>query len=298
MATFRWAAPLGLLLLAACTVKTDPDQGRFSCSGASDCGDGYDCRPQFSGGGRCFKKGACAAVELCNGADDTCDGRTDESFPDAGAACASGGLGLCGPGVLVCSAGAVGCRANLGPVAELCNQRDDDCDGATDEDFDLQRDDANCGACANACLPGAGCAQGACRERACANGLDDDGDGRSDCLDGDCLGLPCGAADGGLNCGTDAGVRADAGAPDAGAADAGADDAGPADAGPADAGDGGPPQADAGFAGGACVPREAACDDGADNDGDGSADCADSDCDGLTCANGMRCAQGLCPPVG
>jgi hypothetical protein len=285
---------LGALALAACTVKTDPDLGRFTCSTSLDCGEGYDCKPQFAGGARCFKKGTCSDGELCNGADDNCDGQTDESFPDAGAACASAGLGVCAPGLLVCTSGAVACRSNLTPVAEQCNQRDDDCDGATDEDFDLQRDDAHCGTCTRACQAGTGCTQGACRERDCANGLDDDGDGRVDCLDDDCQGLTCAGGDGGLNCGTavDAGAQ-DSGSLDAGAADAGADDAGAPDAGPTDAGPG-----DGGFTGGLCVPREQACDDGADDDGDGRADCADPDCNGRTCANGMRCAAGLCPPVG
>jgi hypothetical protein len=289
---------LGALALAACTVKTDPDQGSFSCSTSLDCGDGYDCKPQFAGGARCFKKGTCTDGELCNGKDDNCDGQTDESFPDAGAACASAGLGVCGPGVLVCTTGAVSCRSNLTPVAETCNQRDDNCNGATDEGFDLQRDDAHCGTCTRACQAGTGCTQGTCRERNCANGLDDDGDGRIDCLDEDCQGLACAGGDGGLNCGTpvDSSVQdagpVDAGADDAGA-DAGAPDAGSSDAGPSDAG-----PSDAGFTAGVCLPRELTCDNGADDDGDGRADCADSDCDGRTCANGMRCAAGVCPPVG
>jgi hypothetical protein len=280
---------LGALALAACTVKTDPDQGRFSCSNSLDCGDGYDCKPQFAGGGRCYKKGACSDGELCNGKDDNCDGQADESFPDAGAACASAGLGVCGPGVLVCSTGAIACRSNLTPTAETCNQRDDNCNGATDEDFELQRDDVHCGSCTNACRAGTGCVQGTCGERDCANGLDDDGDGRIDCLDADCQGLGCTGGDGGFNCG----APFDAGAPDGGASDAGADDGGAPDSGAVDGGPG-----DGGFSAGVCVPRELSCDDGADNDGDGRADCADSDCAGRTCANGMQCAAGVCPPVG
>ncbi len=34
---------------------------------------------------------------------------------------------------------------------ETCNGMDDDCDGTTDEGFDLMTDDDNCGACGNAC---------------------------------------------------------------------------------------------------------------------------------------------------
>lgn len=37
------------------------------------------------------------------------------------------------------------------PVDELCNERDDDCDGNVDEDFNFQTDVENCGSCANVC---------------------------------------------------------------------------------------------------------------------------------------------------
>ncbi len=44
---------------------------------------------------------------------------------------------------------------------EICNGLDDDCDGATDEDFDLQTDPQNCGFCGNECPSGV-CSGGAC----------------------------------------------------------------------------------------------------------------------------------------
>lgn len=52
------------------------------------------------------------------------------------------------------------------PLAEACNERDDDCDGRTDEDFDLLTDPARCGSCDRACPEAANaspiCAGGTC----------------------------------------------------------------------------------------------------------------------------------------
>ncbi len=125
--------------------------------------------------------------ETCNGADDDCDGTTDEGF-DLGAACTAGEGACAAQGVRVCAGdGAVTCDAAPGaPGAETCNGVDDDCDGVTDEAAGPP-DACDTGA------PGV-CAAGVpvCRDgaRACeataqatdevCNGLDDDCDGSTD----------------------------------------------------------------------------------------------------------------------
>jgi parallel beta-helix repeat protein len=73
------------------------------------------------------------AAELCNGADDNCDGNVDEGNPGGGAACNTGLVGACGQGAITCSAGALSCAQTHHPSAEVCNGLDDNCDGQVDE---------------------------------------------------------------------------------------------------------------------------------------------------------------------
>ncbi len=84
-------------------------------------------------------------IEVCNGVDDDCDSLIDEDpIPGAGATCDCGGVvtaqqdgkGDCKLGVTMCQ-GVTGlqCVGCVGPKAELCNNADDNCNGAVDETF-------------------------------------------------------------------------------------------------------------------------------------------------------------------
>jgi hydroxyethylthiazole kinase-like uncharacterized protein yjeF len=86
-----------------------------------------------------------AGPEICNGQDDDCDGQTDEDLfwqgMAVGASCEV--PGICGAGVVVCDAkqspvcsSAPG-QSGSPATAEVCNSKDDDCDGETDESLTL-----------------------------------------------------------------------------------------------------------------------------------------------------------------
>ncbi|MBL8952248.1 MAG: putative metal-binding motif-containing protein, partial [Myxococcaceae bacterium] len=75
------------------------------------------------------------ATEVCNGIDDNCAGGVDEGNPGGGAACATGLMGVCGPGTRTCVSGSLQCVGTVSASAELCNGLDDDCDGPVDETF-------------------------------------------------------------------------------------------------------------------------------------------------------------------
>jgi hypothetical protein len=121
---------------------------------------------------------------------------------------------------------------------ETCNGEDDDCNGVTDDGFDKQTNVSHCGACNNACAPRVEfCRGGQCivrLESLCFDGFDDDGNGKTDCEDPSCDKRACGAA---------------------------------------------------------CVCQnlkkaEDLCTDGIDNEGDNFTDCLDPDCTGKTCRSG------------
>ncbi len=142
--------------------------------------------------------------ELCEGPEDEdCDGTADE-----GCACADGqsrpcgsGEGACTPGEQRCEGSVWGaCVGGTRPGAESCDGADEDCDGTVDEGL-ARPCGSNSGACREGverCVAGG---WGACEgevgpvEESCAEGGDEDCDGRTDegcsCVDGD--ERPCGS---------------------------------------------------------------------------------------------------------
>jgi len=145
----------------ACTAP-DVQPGTESCNGIDDDCDsltdeGFSLgQPCGIGVGSCARTGVIACkgdgtsgcnapvippgTESCNGADDDCDGAVDEDFlvgqpcSVGVGACARTGTWACnGSGGATCS-GAGGVAVSAGsPAREVCDNKDNDCDGATDE---------------------------------------------------------------------------------------------------------------------------------------------------------------------
>ncbi|MBN2725198.1 MAG: hypothetical protein JXR95_14125 [Deltaproteobacteria bacterium] len=147
--------------------------------------------------------------EICDGKDNDCDDVIDNgfdlqndpancgecnhicNFPYAVTSCVEGEcvMGDCYPGHFDNNGSDVdGCEygcfvSNEG--VELCDGIDNDCNGEIDEDFDLETDPTNCGACSNTCvfLNGNGaCEGGECKIGYCVGGyVDADGSPDNGC---------------------------------------------------------------------------------------------------------------------
>jgi predicted ribosomally synthesized peptide with SipW-like signal peptide len=86
-------------------------------------------------------------AEVCDGIDNNCDGQVDEGNPGGNVSCNTGLLGICAGGATQCQNGAIMCVQSAQPTTEVCNGKDDDCDGLVDED-------GACAVCGNGILEG------------------------------------------------------------------------------------------------------------------------------------------------
>lgn len=75
--------------------------------------------------------------ELCNTKDDDCDGKTDEEWGNLGKECEIKVKKCLRQGVMICAPNGIGtvCDADYNTYPELCNGKDDDCDGQVDEEW-------------------------------------------------------------------------------------------------------------------------------------------------------------------
>jgi len=111
--------------------------GKPGTEGKAHCRAGIQiCKEDGSGFGPCLGE-APPKKELCNNKDDDCDGLVDNGFPTKGKPCVQG-VGECRTkGKYICGSDgkAVTCKATIviQPKKELCNDKDDDCDGKVDE---------------------------------------------------------------------------------------------------------------------------------------------------------------------
>jgi hypothetical protein len=117
----------------ACDGPADPDQCEDGTVRCTAQGDGTFCDDDAATPG---------GQELCNGADDDCDGQVDENWPTLGQPCDGADSDSCANGTTVCNAAHNGttCINDLPNHTEICNGQDDDCDGTTDEGCDDDND--------------------------------------------------------------------------------------------------------------------------------------------------------------
>ena len=105
------------------------------CYNDSHCGCGKYC--STSGGPSNWQ--CLSHSETCNGQDDDCDGSIDEGY-NVGAGCTVG-VGECvNSGSYVCNGAGNGTQCSVSPKpssTEICDGKDNDCDGSTDEGFNL-----------------------------------------------------------------------------------------------------------------------------------------------------------------
>ena len=134
--------------------------------------------------------------EVCDGRDNDCNGQIDESDPNLGKPCYPEGVegcnlqtgtcvGACQLGAWVCTDGGLVCKGVVTPQLEICDGKDNNCNGKIDEDFNLQTDPRHCGACNQACtyaLAVGVCNAGKCQIGPCKEGwVDADGKASNGC---------------------------------------------------------------------------------------------------------------------
>jgi Notch-like protein len=134
----HWGACTGDVVPAAETCNGKDD----NCNGATDeglgttsCGTGT-CSAQVN---NCVAGvvQVCAPgqpqAETCDNLDNDCNGIADNGNPGGAVSCATGKQGVCAPGTTACTGGAIVCNQNVQPSADVCDGKDNNCNGALDE---------------------------------------------------------------------------------------------------------------------------------------------------------------------
>ncbi len=164
------------------TDENNPDGGRLCGESVGTCELG---REACVGGALVCQGDTGPVAEVCDGLDNDCDGSIDEGNPGGGAACGET-RGECSAGRLNCRGGVLACEGAVGPTTEVCDGRDNDCDGSTDEGN--PGGGGTCGTDVGACLPGTRqcmggslvCVGATSGSAETCNNIDDDCDGSID----------------------------------------------------------------------------------------------------------------------
>jgi hypothetical protein len=113
----QWCPPAGATCTSTGTLGTPCRAGTLVCAGTN--------RWQCQGG-------ILPRTEVCDGIDNDCDRSIDDNLgPPVGTPC--GGNGVCGSGQQTCNGGRIECVGQGTPSDEICDGKDNDCDGVVDE---------------------------------------------------------------------------------------------------------------------------------------------------------------------
>lgn len=164
------------------TDETFTTKGMACVSGIGACAvDGhFVCNPAGTAV-TCDAQQGAPTSETCDGLDNDCDGHVDEDF-HIGMPCDGPDADVCADGVFTCtSLTASACNDGPDNAGEICDGNDNDCDGHTDEGFNLGTpcDGADTDACNEGtivCAAGGGtkCSDLTANSVELCNGVDDD----------------------------------------------------------------------------------------------------------------------------
>ncbi len=117
-----WCPPPGGTCTGVGALTVPCGTGTLVCGGAS----GWVCQG-----------GIAPTTEVCDGTDNDCNGGTDESLGSPiGDVCGSP-IGECAEGTNVCKNGVIDCAGEVPSVTEVCDGKDNDCDGTIDNGIPL-----------------------------------------------------------------------------------------------------------------------------------------------------------------
>ncbi|HYP89553.1 MAG TPA: MopE-related protein [Polyangiaceae bacterium] len=157
----------------SCVVNGCED-GWYDIDGVDANGCEYQCEKTGPGGVACTPGDASCGQEVCDAYDNDCngiinDGNEASGGPGGGQPCFEycGNMackGECTAGISSCVGSDLVCIPGKGPSLEVCDTKDNDCDGVVDNGFDLSTDSNNCGSCGTSCVDAVPNAIGKCAD--------------------------------------------------------------------------------------------------------------------------------------